>query len=221
MTSQSSFNTSNLDPEKFYPGNLFMVVAPSGAGKSSLVNALLAQDTNLHLSISYTTRPPRPMEQNGREYHFVNIDEFKQLRDQGEFLEWAKVHGNFYATSGNWIAQQMSLGVDVLMEIDWQGARQVRQHFQNAVEIFILPPSIKALEERLNKRGQDEPDTITHRLLAAGSEMAHVSESDYVIINENFDQALTAFHHIVAATRLRVNTQRTKHAQLFIQLGIH
>jgi guanylate kinase len=209
------------DLEKLYPGNLFMVVAPSGAGKSSLVNALLAKDNHIHLSVSYTTRPPRPMEQNGREYHFVSLDEFKKLRDQGDFLEWAEVHGNFYATSRSWIAQKMSLGTDILMEIDWQGARQVRQHFQNAVEIFILPPSIQALEERLKKRGQDALDTITRRLLAAGSEIAHAPESDYVIINQNFEQALSELESIVKATRLRVHAQRAKHTQLFAQLGIH
>ena len=209
------------DLENLYPGNLFMVVAPSGAGKSSLVNALLAKDNHIHLSVSYTTRPPRPTEKNGREYHFVSLDEFKKLREQGDFLEWAEVHGNFYATSRSWIAQKMSSGADILMEIDWQGARQVRQHFQNAVEIFILPPSINALEERLKNRGQDALDTITRRLLAAGSEIAHASESDYVIINQNFEQALSEFESIVNATRLRVNVQRAKHAQLFTQLGIH
>lgn len=209
------------DLEKLYPGNLFMVVAPSGAGKSSLVNALLAKDNHIHLSVSYTTRPPRPTEKNGREYQFVNLDEFKKLRDQGDFLEWAEVHGNFYATSRSWIAQKMSSGTDILMEIDWQGARQVRQHFQNAVEIFILPPSINALEERLKNRGQDALDTITRRLLAAGSEIAHVSESDYVIINQSFEQALSELESIVSAARLRVNVQRAKHTQLFTQLGIH
>ena len=204
-----------------YPGNLFMVVAPSGAGKSSLVNALLAEDQSIQLSVSCTTRPPRPGEQDGKEYHFISVEEFKARRARNEFLEWAEVHGNFYATSRLWIAKQMLAGNDVLMEIDWQGARQVHQHFQNAVEIFILPPSIKVLEERLKKRGQDEAEVIVRRLLAAGSEIAHAAESDYVLINEHFEQALAELRSIVAATRLRVGSQRAKYAQLFVQLGVH
>lgn len=204
-----------------YSGNLFMVVAPSGAGKSSLVNALLAEDPMIRLSVSYTTRPPRPLEVDGREYHFISVEEFKVRRTRGEFLEWAEVHGNFYATSRVWIAEQMQAGADVLMEIDWQGARQVRQSFTHAVEIFILPPSLKTLEERLKKRGQDEPEVIVRRLLAAGGEIAHASESHYIVINESFSQALSELRCIVTATRLRVNSQRAKHTQLFMQLGVH
>lgn len=213
--------TTHTAIDTAYPGNLFMVVAPSGAGKSTLVNALLAQDKAIRLSISHTTRSPRPGEQNGREYHFISVDEFRVARDRGEFLEWAEVHGNYYATSRVWIEEQMAQGTDVLLEIDWQGAQQVHKRFSNAVEIFILPPSLTALEERLKKRGQDEPNVIVRRLLAAGSEMSHASESDYVIINEVFDDALKQLQNVVHATRLRFSSQKARHAELFIELGIH
>ncbi|SPA30723.1 guanylate kinase [Cupriavidus taiwanensis] len=226
QTSPSAANptspaTSHTAIDTVYPGNLFMVVAPSGAGKSTLVNALLAQDPAIRLSISHTTRAPRPGEEDGREYHFVTVDAFRAARDRGDFLEWAEVHGNYYATSRVWIEQQMAQGSDVLLEIDWQGAQQVHQRFSNAVEIFILPPSLTALEERLKKRGQDEPNVIVRRLLAAGSEMAHASESDYVIINEVFDDALEQLRNVISATRLRFSSQKARHAELFIELGIH
>jgi guanylate kinase len=201
-------------------GNLFMVVAPSGAGKSTLVNALLAQDPGIALSISHTTRPPRPGDQNGREYHFVSIDEFKQRRARGEFLESAEVHGNFYATSRLWIEERVQAGGDVLLEIDWQGARQVKTVFPHAVGIFILPPSIEALAQRLRKRGQDSEAVITRRLLAAGSEIAHAPEADFVIINEEFDLALRQLAAIVAATRLRYGSQAARYHDLFAALGI-
>jgi guanylate kinase len=217
----ASQSTPHVAIDTAYPGNLFMVVAPSGAGKSTLVNKLLSQDSAIRLSISHTTRKPRPGEQNGREYHFTTVDEFRVARDRGEFLEWAEVHGNYYATSQVWIEQQMAQGNDVLLEIDWQGAQQVHKRFSNAVEIFILPPSLTALEERLKKRGQDEPNVIVRRLLAAGSEMSHASESDYVIINEVFDDALAQLKDVVRATRLRFSSQKARHNELFIELGIH
>ncbi len=204
-----------------YPGNLFMVVAPSGAGKSTLVNALLSQDEAICLSISYTTRAPRPSEQNGRHYHFTTVEDFRTRHAGKEFLESAEVHGNYYGTSRVWIEEQMSSGRDVLIEIDWQGAQQVRKQFRNAVGIFILPPSLVALEERLHKRGQDEPHVITRRLLAAGGEMAHASEAEYVVINENFERALAELQYIVAATRLRFVSQYVRHTGLFVELGIH
>jgi len=204
-----------------YPGNLFMVVAPSGAGKSTLVNALLAQDSAIRLSISYTTRTPRPTERDGEHYHFTSVDDFLARHAVGEFLESAEVHGNYYATSRVWIEDQMKTGHDVLLEIDWQGAQQVKKQFRNAVEIFILPPSLDALEERLRKRGQDEPNVITRRLLAAGSEMAHASEAEYVVINEDFDTALRELQCVVAATRLRFTSQYARHTELFVELGIH
>jgi guanylate kinase len=204
-----------------YPGNLFMVVAPSGAGKSTLVNALLAQDTAIRLSVSYTTRKPRPNEQDGHAYHFISVEEFFARRARGEFLESAEVHGNYYGTSRLWISDQMKSGHDVLLEIDWQGAQQVRKQFRNAVGVFILPPSLEALEDRLKKRGQDEPNVIVRRLLAAGSEIAHAPEAEYVVINEQFDRALAELECIVRATRLRFGSQRARHHELFVQLGIH
>ncbi|HWU96876.1 MAG TPA: guanylate kinase [Oxalicibacterium sp.] len=202
-------------------GSLFLVVAPSGAGKSSLVNALLQQEPAIKLSISFTTRPPRPGEQNGREYFFTSIDDFNARREADEFLEWAEVFGNYYGTSRLQIADQMAAGIDVLLEIDWQGAQQVKKQFPHAVGIFILPPSIDALEERLKKRGQDEPHVITRRILAAGGEIAHASEFEYVIINQEFTAALSELSAIVKATRCRFAQQSTRNAPLFAQLGIH
>ena len=201
-------------------GNLFMVVAPSGAGKSTLVNALLAREPNIQLSISFTTRAPRPGEQSGREYHFVGIDEFQRRRAAGEFIESAEVHGNYYSTSRVWIEERIRSGIDVLLEIDWQGARQVKVEFAHGVGIFILPPSIEALETRLKKRGQDSPAVIARRLLAARSEMEHASEFDYVVINEDFEHALLHLQALVTATRLRYSTQKARHRALFTQLGI-
>ncbi len=197
-----------------------MVVAPSGAGKSTLVNALLAKEPSIELSVSTTTRPPRPGETNGREYHFVSVEEFKELRTRGEFLESAEVHGNFYGTSHSWIQTRMQSGHDVLLEIDWQGARQIKNHFGHAIGIFILPPSIEALEARLHKRGQDSAEVIRRRLVAAGSEIAHAPEFDYVIINEDFNLALEQLTAIVTAARLRCAPQAAKHHDLFVQLGI-
>jgi guanylate kinase len=201
-------------------GNVFMVVAPSGAGKSTLVNALLARETGIELSISYTTRPPRGDEQRGREYHFIDVDEFRRRKSAGEFIESAEVHGNYYATSRVWIEERVRAGIDVLLEIDWQGARQVKSQFAHAVGIFIMPPSIDALEARLKKRGQDSPAVISRRLLAAESEIAHAPEFDYVIVNEEFEAALAQLNAIVMATRLRFATQAVRHQDLFTQFGI-
>lgn len=202
-------------------GSLFMVVAPSGAGKSSLVNALLAQEPSIKLSISSTTRQPRPGEQHGREYFFISVEEFLAKRDAGEFLESAEVHGNYYGTSRIRIAEQMRAGTDVLLEIDWQGAQQVRKQFPQALEIFILPPSIQALEERLTRRGQDDPHVITRRILAAGGEIAHAPEAEYVIINQDFATALSELSAIIKSARCRFAQQAARNASLFAQLGIH
>jgi guanylate kinase len=204
-----------------FSGSLFIVAAPSGAGKSTLVNALLAQEPAIKLSISTTTRGPRPGEQHGREYFFTTAEDFKARAAQGEFLEWAEVHGNYYGTSRLVVEDQMKLGTDILLEIDWQGARQVKTLFPQCASVFILPPSIAALEERLHKRGTDEPHIITRRLLAAGGEIAHAPEFDYVIINENFNVALEEMRAIVRATRCRFAQQMARNASLFAQLGIH
>ena len=204
-----------------FAGSLFIVAAPSGAGKSTLVNALLVQEPGIKLSISTTTRAPRPGEQHGREYFFTTAEDFVARADAGEFLEWAEVHGNYYGTSRLMVEQEMKNGTDILLEIDWQGARQVRKQFPTASGIFILPPSIAALEERLYKRGQDEPHVITKRLLAAGGEIAHAPEFEYAIINEEFNVALSEMSAIVRATRARFPQQAARNASLFAQLGIH
>jgi guanylate kinase len=208
-------------PLTAFSGSLFVVAAPSGAGKSTLVNALLAMEPAIKLSISTTTRQPRPGEVDGREYHFTTAADFVARADAGEFLEWAEVHGNYYGTSRVQVEKEMKAGTDILLEIDWQGARQVRKQFPAAAGIFILPPSIEALEQRLHKRGTDEPHIITRRLLAAGGEIAHAPEFEYAIINEEFNVALAELSAIVKATRARFAQQAARNADLFAQLGIH
>ena len=203
-----------------HSGRLFLVTAPSGAGKSSLVNALLKREPAIKLSISHTTRAPRPGEENGREYHFVSDAEFLAMRERGEFLESALVHGNYYGTSRIWIEQQMAAGKDVLLEIDWQGARQVREKFADTVGVFILPPSIEALNSRLHKRGTDSEATITRRLMGAGAEIAHAPEFEFVIINDNFDTALSQLVSIVTASRLTYRHQAVRHREQFVALGV-
>lgn len=202
------------------PGTIYLVAAPSGAGKSSLVNALLAQEPSIVLSISCTTRPMRPGEKNGEHYHFINTAEYEQLRNNQNLLESAEVHGNFYGTPALPVQQALNEGRDVLLEIDWQGARQVREHHPEAIGIFILPPSITELEKRLRKRGQDADAVIARRLLAAGGEMAHVGEFQYVIINEDFNIALAQLTSIIQSSRLHTAAQAKRHASLFNQLGI-
>ena len=203
-----------------HPGNVFMVVAPSGAGKSSLVRALLDSDKSLVLSVSCTTRAPRQGEVDGREYRFITVEQFETLRRDHQLLEWAEVHGNFYGTPRDLIEQSTRAGKDVLLEIDWQGARQVRQQYPQAIDIFILPPSIEELENRLKARGQDAPSVIARRLLAAGGEIAHAPECEYVIINQEFSVALAELSQIISAARLRFSSQAVRHAPLFAQLGI-
>lgn len=209
-----------MSQSQAYSGRLFLVTAPSGAGKSTLVNALLAKEPDIKLSISHTTRQPRPGEVNGREYHFVTEEEFLTMEKRGDFLESALVHGNHYGTSRVWIEEEMRQGHDVLLEIDWQGARQVRERFSGTVGIFILPPSIEALEWRLNHRGTDSPQTITRRLLGAGAEMAHAPEFEYVIINENFDTALSQMQAVVVASRLAYGQQAVRHRDTLTALGV-
>jgi len=197
-----------------------MVVAPSGAGKSTLVNALLAQDPMIKLSISCTTRLPRPSEQDGREYHFMSVEAFQACREKGEFLETAEIYGNYYGTSSRLIAEHIASGSDVLLEIDWQGAQQVKKLFSESIGIFILPPSIATLEERLTTRGQDDPDVIARRVQTASSEIAHASECEYVIINQRFATALSDLASIVTAARCRFSQQAIQNASLFAEFGI-
>ena len=199
-------------------GTLFVVAAPSGGGKTSLTRALLEKDPGIRLSVSYTTRPPRPGEQDGVDYHFVSTERFMALRDAGEFLEHAHVHGNWYATSASWLNQQIEAGQDVLLEIDWQGAAQVRRLIPSSVHIFILPPSLALLEERLHRRGQDEKATIARRLEAARDEMRHCAEFNYVIINQDFATAVDDLSAIVRASRLRAARQCVRHGALITQL---
>ncbi len=171
-------------------GRLLMIAAPSGAGKSSLVNAFLDRHPGWELSVSTTTRPPRPGEINGREYFFTTKEDFIAKRDAGAFLEWAEVHGNFYGTSRQWIEEKLSQSKNILLEIDWQGAQQIRRLFDRPASVFILPPSIQELGARLRSRGQDSEEVIARRLAAAESEIEHANEFDYVIINQDFSAAL-------------------------------
>ena len=200
------------------PGNLFVIAAPSGGGKTSLTRALLEQERGIRLSVSYTTRPPRPSERDGVDYHFITADRFASLKDANEFLEHAHVHGNWYATSATWLKSQVSAGQDVLLEIDWQGAAQVRVLIPQSVHIFILPPSLEALEERLVRRGQDDAATIARRLDAAREEIRHCVEFNYVIINQEFASAVDDLSAVVRATRLRTAQQLVQHGPLIAQL---
>lgn len=207
-------------PEPARAGSLFIVVAPSGAGKTSLVRALLDQHAGLQLSVSFTTRAPRPGEVDGRDYLFVTPAEFERRRADGEFLEWAQVHGNHYGTSRAWILERMAAGDDILLEIDWQGAVQVARQIPDAVGIFIAPPSIEELRMRLLRRGQDAEATIERRVHAAAAELREAHRFEYVIINQDFASALGDLSAIVRGARSRFAQQRIRHAELFEQLGI-
>jgi guanylate kinase len=195
-------------------GNVFVVCAPSGAGKTSLVRALLERDPRMHLSVSYTTRAARPGEIDGKDYHFVSRPQFQQMLQAGQFLESAQVHGNLYGTSQEWIERERRAGHDLLLEIDWQGAQQVRRLIAEVIGIFILPPSPETLRERLLGRNQDSPSVIERRLAAAREEISHAGEFDYVIINNDFDEAVGDLVSIVRAARLRSTLQLSRHAAL-------
>jgi guanylate kinase len=195
-------------------GNLFIVCAPSGAGKTSLVNALLEREPDIELSVSYTTREPRRGEEDGRDYHFVDRATFDAMAARGEFLESAEVHGNLYATSQAWLNERMAQGRDILLEIDWQGAAQVRRLMPQAIGVFILPPSLDALRRRLTARGQDSNEVIERRLANAREEIGHLAEFDYVIINHTFEVAVVDLVSIVRAQRLRLPAQLERHADL-------
>lgn len=197
------------------PGTLFIVTAPSGAGKTTLVSGLLERDPQVRLSVSYTTRAPRAGEVNGQHYHFIDVPGFRALRDKGEFLEWAEVHNNYYGTSKRWLEEQIRAGRDILLEIDWQGAQQVRKVFPKAVGVFILPPSVEELERRLRGRGTDSEDVISRRVLGARGEMRHVAEFDYVIINENLPAAIEDLVAVVRASRLRYANQEARQPAFF------
>lgn len=199
-------------------GNLFVISAPSGAGKTSLVQALLNINPQIGLSVSYTTRAPRAGEHDGRDYHFVSRDIFIAMAKQGEFLESAEVYGNFYGTSQKWISDQITAGKDILLEIDWQGAAQVRALFPSCISIFILPPSREALAQRLNGRGKDDASVIARRLAAAREDVAHVAEFDYVIINDKLDEALRQLSAVITSAGLRRDSQLARHASLINQL---
>ena len=195
-------------------GTLYVVAAPSGAGKSSIVNAVLARDPQIALSISFTSRQPRPGERHAQHYNFVSADDFQQMIDAGDFFEYAKVHGDWKGTARQSVEPQLNAGKDVLLEIDWQGARQVRAKVPNAVSVFILPPSREALEQRMRTRGQDSEETIQRRLAAAREEMSHYDEFDFVIVNEHFDAAAAELRAIFVAQRLKRAAQAERHAGL-------
>jgi len=199
-------------------GSLFIVCAPSGGGKTSIVNAVLERDPALKLSVSFTTRAPRPAEREGVHYHFVDEATFERHRAAGAFLESALVHGHHYATSRVWLEDEMMRGNDVLLEIDVQGAEQVRRLIPDAVGVFILPPSWERLQERLVGRGQDAPEVIARRLAAARVEMRRADEFDYVIINNDFASAVDDFSAVVRASRLRSAAQRARHPELYRNL---
>jgi guanylate kinase len=196
-------------------GILFVVSAPSGAGKTSLVKGLLETGSGVRLSISYTTRAPRAGEVNGRDYHFVTRDTFLEMQEAGDFLESAEVYGNLYGTSHRWVRGELAAGRDVLLEIDTQGAAQVRRLFPESVGIFIFPPSLEVLEARLRARSQDSPEVIARRLAAARGEMGHAGAYDYVIINDKLSEALQDLAGIIRAERLRTPRQVSRHGQLF------
>ncbi len=203
-----------------HPGHLYVIAAPSGAGKSSLVKALLEVDSRMELSVSHTTRAPRGQEVHGREYYFTSHEEFDRMVEADAFVEWAQVHGNRYGTSRKTIEDKIAAGADIVLEIDFQGAVQIKQQFPNAVTIFILPPSWEELRARLEKRGEDTPEVIALRLKNAETEMAQVAKFDFVIINEDFKQALADLQSVVHAQRLTYSTQRRARAQTFQALRL-
>lgn len=199
-------------------GNLFILSAPSGAGKSSLINALLAKHSDMKVSVSHTTRSPRPGEKNGVHYHFTTVDEFKSLIEKNDFFEWAQVFDNFYGTSKQAIEQQLAAGIDVFLDIDWQGAQQIRKLVDDVETIFILPPSKQELESRLNNRGQDSAEVIAGRMAQAQSESSHYNEYDYLVVNDDFNIALKQIETIVLAKRLSLKSQSVRHQNLITDL---
>ena len=203
-----------------YPGNLFVVAAPSGAGKSSLVSALLQVDSHLVVAVSHTTRAPRGQEQQGREYHFTDEATFRSMIERGDFLEWAEVHGHLYGTSRSAIEERITGGQDVVLEIDWQGALQIRKLFPNAVLVFILPPSWDELHQRLDRRGEDRPDVINQRMANARIEVSQARHFDFVIINALFETALFDLKAIVHSQRLKYAALQRSRPAVFAALEL-
>lgn len=199
-------------------GSLFIVAAPSGAGKTSLVKALVQQDPTITLSVSHTTRAPRPGEIDGQDYWFVSQEQFAQMRDESEFLESATVFDNSYGTSAKAVQAQLEKGLDVILEIDWQGAQQVRKNNTDCKSIFILPPSKQALEQRLRGRGQDSDEIIARRMRDAENEMSHYIEFDYLIVNDDFDQALAELSSVISSQRHTISVQKNKLSNLLVEL---
>lgn len=199
-------------------GTLFTVSAPSGAGKTSLVNALVKSLDRVQVSVSHTTRTMRPGEQEGVNYHFVSQAEFVDMLGRGDFLEHAQVFTNFYGTSRGWVEKTLAAGIDVILEIDWQGAQQVRRLVPDALSVFILPPSRESLYARLTGRGQDAQQVIDARMAEARNEISHYVESQYVIVNDVFEQALAEFKAVVTAERLKLEKQAQKHRELLASL---
>ena len=205
----------------FQKGTVFVVTAPSGAGKTTLVAALLAADKDIHVSVSHTTRTPREGEIPGHHYHFVDRITFEAMLNRGEFLEYAEVYGHYYGTSERWIREQIAAGRDILLEIDWQGATQVRHAFPEAVGIFVLPPSIEALGERLRSRGKDTVETIDARLSVVRSEIDHVDEFDYIVVNEELERAVKDLIGIVRSERLRAARQLARRSRQIRAMQTH
>jgi guanylate kinase len=224
---QSSMSFNELSPSRAqlpaqpdHPGSLYVIAAPSGAGKSSLVKALLELDARLAVSVSHTTRAARGQERHGREYCFVTPDEFRAKVERGEFFEWAEVHGNLYGTSRSAIEARLEAGDDVVLEIDWQGAIQIKRLFANAVLIFILPPSYEELRHRLTRRGEDAPEVIAQRMENARHEVAQARHFDYIVVNALFETALFDLKTIVHAQRLKYSTQRRSRSAVFEALAL-
>ena len=214
-TAAAGESTGNDAPMR---GTLFIVAAPSGAGKSSLVNAVLARMSDIALSISYTSRAPRPGERHAQHYHFISTEEFQRMIAAGDFFEHALVHGDYKGTARQSVEPQLAAGHDVLLEIDWQGAHQVRASLPEALSVFILPPSREALQARMRARGQDSEEVIVRRLAAAREEMSHYAEFDYVIVNDDFETAVAELQAIFLASRLRQAAQGERHAGLIAAL---
>lgn len=202
------------------PGNLYVIAAPSGTGKTTLVNALVDALPRITVSISHTTRPKRPNEMQNINYHFVDQAEFDQMIDKGDFLEYAVIFDYWYGTSKTWVEYTLAKGLDVILEIDWQGHQQIKQLFPHAIGIFILPPSLQDLRDRLQKRNQDHPEVIKKRLADAQTTVMHVNEFDYIVINDNFDNALHELKIIIEATRLQQQRQVIKYTKLIEDLSL-